>query len=89
MSNDSQAEDLIAELFRDVAVGRGPGPVELTNLFGEPIRRWIEMTARQDRFVGTYVRYMPGIAGTDVAFIPPDSLRISQYGHHPDARRAR
>ena len=55
MSNDSQAEDLIGELFRDVAVSRGPGPVELTNLFGESIRRWIEMTARQDRFTGTYV----------------------------------
>ena len=55
MSNDSRAEDLIAELFGDVAVSRGPGPVELTNLFGESIRRWIEMTARQDRFVGTYV----------------------------------
>jgi CubicO group peptidase (beta-lactamase class C family) len=127
MANDSRAEDLIAELFRDVAVSRGPGPVELTNLFGESIRRWIEMTARQDRFVGTYVLpwgaqvqvtapvgqhgpelhltlpgqppvrlmpatphrwYVPGIAGTDVAFIPPDSLRISQHGRHLDARRA-
>ena len=127
MSNDSQAEDLIGELFRDVAVSRGPGPVELTNLFGESIRRWIEMTARQERFTGTYVLpwgadvhvtapmgqhgpelhltlpgqppvrllpatahrwYVPGVAGTDVAFIPPDSLRISQHGRHLDARRA-
>jgi hypothetical protein len=127
MSNDSQAEDLIAELFLDVAASRGPGPVELTNLFGESIRRWIGMTARQDRFVGTYVLpwgaevhvtapmgqhapelhltlpgqppvrllpatphrwYVPGIAGTDIAFIPPDSLRISQHGRHLDARRA-
>jgi hypothetical protein len=127
MSNDSQAEDLIAALFSDLAVSRGPGPVELTNLFGESIRRWIEMTARQDRFVGTYVLpwgahvqvtapmgqhgpelhltlpgqppvrllpatphrwYVPGITGTDVAFIPPDSLRISQHGRHLDARRA-
>lgn len=127
MANDSRAEDLIAELFRDVAVSRGPGPVELTNLFGESIRRWIEMTARQDRFVGSYVLpwgaqvqvtapmgqhgpelhltlpgqppvrllpatphrwYVPAIAGTNVAFIPPDSLRISQHGRHLDARRA-
>jgi CubicO group peptidase (beta-lactamase class C family) len=127
MSNDSQAEDLIGELFRDIAVSRGPGPVELTNLFAESIRRWVEMTARQDRFVGTYVLpwgaevhvtapmgqhapelhltlpghppvrllpatrhrwYVPGIAGTDIAFIPPDSLRISQHGRQLDARRA-
>ena len=127
MSNDSQAEDLIGELFRDVAISRGPGPVELTNLFGESIRRWIETTARQDRFVGTYVLpwgaevhvtapmgqhapelyltlpsqpparllpatrhrwYVPGIAGTDVAFITPDSLRISQHGRQLEARRA-
>jgi hypothetical protein len=32
--------------------------------------------------------YVPGLAGTDIAFIPPDSLRISQYGRHLDARRA-
>jgi CubicO group peptidase (beta-lactamase class C family) len=127
MANDSQAEDLIAELFGDLAVSRGPGPVQLTNLFGESIRRWIGMTARQDRFVGTYVLpwgaevhvtapmgqhapelhltlpgqppvrllpatphrwYVSGIAGTDIAFIPPDSLRISQHGRHLDARRA-
>ena len=127
MANDSQAEDLIAELFGDLAASRGPGPVELTNLFGESIRRWIGMTARQDRFVGTYVLpwgaevhvtapmgqhapelhltlpgqppvrllpatphrwYVSGIAGTDIAFIPPDSLRISQHGRHLDARRA-
>jgi CubicO group peptidase (beta-lactamase class C family) len=127
MANDSQAENLIAELFGDLAASRGPGPVELTNLFGESIRRWIGMTARQDRFVGTYVLpwgaevhvtapmgqhapelhltlpgqppvrllpatphrwYVSGIAGTDVAFIPPDCLRISQHGRHLDARRA-
>lgn len=32
--------------------------------------------------------YVPGIAGTDIAFIPPDSLRISEHGRHLDARRA-
>jgi hypothetical protein len=55
MSNDSQAEDLVTEVFRHVAAEYGPGSVELTNLFGESIGRWIEMTADQDRAVGTYV----------------------------------
>jgi hypothetical protein len=55
MSNDSQAEDLITEMFRHVAARYGPGPAELTNLFAESIGRWIERTADQDRAVGTYV----------------------------------
>ena len=55
MSNDSLAEDLVAEVFRHVAANHGPGSVELTNLFGESIGRWIEMTADQDSAVGTYV----------------------------------
>jgi CubicO group peptidase (beta-lactamase class C family) len=55
MSNDSQAEGLITEVFWHVAATYGPGPVELTNLFGESIGRWIAMTADQDSAVGTYV----------------------------------
>ena len=55
MSNDSQAEDRVTEVFGRVAAKHGPGAVELTNLFGESIGRWIEMTADQDSAVGSYV----------------------------------
>jgi CubicO group peptidase (beta-lactamase class C family) len=127
MSNDSQAEHLVTEVFRHVAAKYGPGPVELTNLFGESITQWIQMTADQDSAVGTYalpwganvqvtapmgqqapelhltlpgqqpVRLLPvaphrwrvpGLAGTEIAFDAPDSMRISQHGCHLDAQRA-
>ena len=127
MSNDSQAEHLIAEVFRHVAAKYGPGPAELTNLFGESIGRWIEMHADQDHALGTYVLpwgatvqvtapmgqhapelhltlpgqqpvrlqpvtphrwQVPGLTGTEIAFDAPDSMRITQYGCHINARRA-
>jgi hypothetical protein len=128
MSNDDHAEDLIAKVFRQIAADHGPGPADLTNLFGESIRRWVEMTAGQDHAVGTYVlpwgaeiqitapmgqhapelhltlpgqrpvrllpvashRWrVPGMAGTDITFETPDHVRITQYGRHLDARRAK
>jgi hypothetical protein len=55
MSNDSQAEGLVTEVFGHVAAKHGPGAVQLTNLFGESIGRWIEMTADQDSAIGRYV----------------------------------
>jgi hypothetical protein len=127
MSNDSQAEGLVTEVFGHVAAKHGPGAVELTNLFGESIGRWIEMTADQDSAIGRYVLpwgaevqvtapmgqhvpelhltlpgqqpvrllplaprrwHVPGLAGPEVAFDAPDSMRISQYGRRLDARRA-
>jgi CubicO group peptidase (beta-lactamase class C family) len=127
MSNDSQAEGLIAEVFRHIAAEYGPGRVELTNLFAESIRRWIEMTADEDSAIGSYIlpwgatarvtapmgqhapelhltlpgqlpvrllpvaprRWcVPGLAGTEIAFDPPDSMHIFQYGHRLVARRA-
>jgi CubicO group peptidase (beta-lactamase class C family) len=31
---------------------------------------------------------VPGMAGTDITFDPPDHMRITQYGQHLEARRA-
>jgi len=126
MTNDSHGEDLVTEVFRHVAVTHGPGPVVLTNLFGESIETWIEMTADQGSAVGTYLLpwgaevhvtapigqhgpelhltlpdqepvwllpvapqqwRVPGLAGVDISFDRPGSMRISQYGGHIDAKR--
>ena len=72
MTNDSNGEDLVTEVFRHVAVTHGPGPAVLTNLFGESIETWIEMTADQGSAVGTYV--VPW--GAEVHVTAP----IGQYG---------